>query len=168
MPGVEGQRVDLVATCPERFSGPRERPAFLLKHARDAEGNVSDKPIEVSLTCDAKDHVALVAVQTGQAGLPIMLHGQVLAQTSELGTAHVMLREPVGKTFQLLLDTSGKPELRPESPTRTFAVTQKDAFSVWDQPFELEKKSTASETRKKRKARAASSAASKHKPSRSR
>jgi hypothetical protein len=140
----------------------------LLKREHDAEGNVSDKPIEVSLTCDAKDHVALVAIETGQAGLQIMSHGQVLAQTSELGTAHVMLREAAGKSFQLLLDTSAKPELRPESPTRTFTVTQKDSFSVWDQPFEAEKKASASETRKKRKARAAASGVSKRKAARAR
>lgn len=167
IPGVEGQRVDLSATCPERYSGPRERPAFLLKHTRGGDGN-ADKPIEVSLTCDAKEHLALVAVQTGQAGLPIMSHGQVLGQTSETGTAHVMLRDATGKTFQLMLDTSAKPELHPENPTRTFTVTQKDAFSVWDQPFEVEKKASASETRKKRKARAASAAASKRKPARAR
>jgi hypothetical protein len=168
IPGVEGQRVDLAATCPARYSGPRERPAFLLKHTRTADGHAGDKPIEVSLTCDANEHLALVAVQTGQAGLPIMSHGQVLGQTSETGTAHVMLREATGKTFQLMLDTSAKPELRPENPTHTFTVTQKDAFSVWDQPFEVEKKSSASDTRKKRKARASSAAASKRKPARTR
>lgn len=168
MPGVEGQRVDLVASCPEHYAGPRERPAFLLKRPRDAAGNVSDKPIEVSLTCDAKDHYALIAVQAGQAGLPVMRLGKVLAQTSELGTAHVMLREPVGKTIQLTLDTSGKPELQPESPTHTFTVTQKDAFAVWDQAFELKKKPSAAELRKKRKGRAAAAGTSKRKPSRAR
>ena len=168
MPGVEGQRVDLVASCPDHYSGPRERPAFLLKHTRDAAGHVSDKPIEVGLTCDAKDHLALIAVQTGQAGLPIMRLGKVLAQTSELGTAHVMLREPVGKTIQLTLDTRGKPDLQPESPTHTFTVTQRDAYSVWDQTFEVEKKPTAAELRKKRKGRAAGAAGSKRKPSRAR
>jgi hypothetical protein len=140
MPGTEGQRVDLLARCPAGYAGPRERPAFLLKHMRDLQGGLSDQPIEVNLTCDATSHVALVAIHTGQPGLPIMLRGQAVGQTSEAGTAHVMLREPVGNSFQLTLDTSAKPELRPESPTHMFAVTHQDAFAVWDQPFEREKK----------------------------
>lgn len=153
LPGVEGQRVDLVATCPQNYAGPRERPAFLLKRMRNLQGNLSDQPIEVNLTCDSTNHIALVAVQTGQSGLPIMLRGQVVAQTSEVGTAHVMLREPVGNSFQLTLDTSSKPDLRPESPTRMFTVTHQDAFSVWDQPFELEKKAPTPTPRKRAKRR---------------
>jgi hypothetical protein len=155
LPGVEGQRVDLVASCPQNFKGPRERPTFLLKRMRNLQGELSDQPIEVSLTCDATNHVSLVALQTGQPGLPVVLRGQVVAQTSDVGTAHVMLREPVGNSFQLTLDTSAKPELRPESPTRMFTVTHQDAFAVWDQPFELEKKAPAVSSRKRPKRRAA-------------
>lgn len=153
LPGVEGQRVDLVASCPQHYVGPRERPAFLLKRIRNLQGNLSDQPIEVNLTCDATNHIALVAVQTAQAGLPIMLRGQVVAQTSEAGTAHVMLREPVGNSFQLTLDTSTKPDLRPESPTRMFTVTHQDAFAVWDQAFEQEKKAPSSAPRRRAKRR---------------
>jgi hypothetical protein len=158
MPGAEGQRVDLAATCPSGYSGPRERPAFLLKRVRDAQGEPTDQPIEVGLTCNATEHVALVAVQTGQAGLPILLRGQVVGQTSELGTAHVMVREPIGKGFQLMLDTSARPELRPDNPTRLFSVTHQDAFSVWDQPFEQEKRAGSSAARKRQKRRAGASA----------
>lgn len=150
MPGVEGQRVDLVASCPVSYTGPRERPAFLLKRTRAPQGSSSEQPIEVNLTCDSTNHVALVALQTGQGNLPIMLRGQVVGQTSELGTAHVMLREPAGSSFQLTLDTSSRPELRPESPTHVFTVTHQDAFSVWDQPFELEKRAAAAAQRAKR------------------
>jgi hypothetical protein len=155
LPGAEGQRVDLTAACPQNYAGPRERPAFLLKRVRDAKGEPSDRPIDVSLTCDATSHVAVVALQTGQAGLPVMLRGQVVAQTSDVGTAHVMLREPVGNSFQLTLDTSARPELRPENPTRLFAVTHQDAFSVWEQGFEEQKRVPASAFRKKGKRRAA-------------
>lgn len=167
MPGEEGQRVDLAATCPPSYSGPRERPAFLLKRVRDAQGEPSDQPIEVALTCNANEHIALVAVQTGQAGLPIMLRGQVVAQTSELGTAHVMVREPTGKSFQLTLDTSARPELRPDNPSHLFTVTHQDAFAVWDQPFEQDKRASSAASRKRQKRRAGA-AAGKHNVERSR
>jgi hypothetical protein len=162
LPGTEGERVDLIARCPDGYAGPRERPAFLLKHVRDLQGGLSEQPIEVNLTCDATSHVALVAIHTAHAGLPVMLRGQAVARTSDAGTAHVMLREPVGNSFQLTLDTSAKPELRPESPTHMFAVTHQDAFAVWDQPFELEKKRPEPKVRKRggrRRAAAAPTAA---------
>jgi hypothetical protein len=169
MPGAEGQRVDLVASCPTNYKGPRERPAFLLARVRNAQGELSDQPIEVSLTCDATDHIALVAVQTGQAGLPILVRGQVVAQTSEAGTAHVLLRDPVGSSFQVMLDTSAKRELLPENPTRTFTVARQDAFSVWEQTFELEKRAPSSASRKHAKRRGgAAAASSKHNSPRSR
>jgi hypothetical protein len=65
-----------------------------------------------------------------------------------------MLREPVGTSFQLTLDTAGATELRPESPTRMFAVSQRDAFTVWDQPFEEEKKQAPEPVKKKWKRKA--------------
>lgn len=139
LPGEEGERVDMAAVCPPGYEGPRERPTLLLKRTQDLSGT-GTQPIEVTVTCDAKEHVELVALRTGQAGVPVLLRGQPVAMTSATGTAHVLVREPVGNSFQLTLDTAGKADLRPESPTRMFTVTQHDAFAVWDQPFELEKK----------------------------
>lgn len=137
VPGKEGQRVELSAACPEAFHGPRERPTLLLQRATGPDG--ADKPSELVLTCEANEHVAVVAVKT-QPNLPIVLHGQTVARTGPAGTAHVMLREPPGSAFQLTLDTGNRPELRPENPSRVFTVTQQDAFAVWDQPFETGKK----------------------------
>ena len=149
VPGKEGQRVELSAACPATFHGPRERPTLLLQRAPDG----ADKPSELVLTCEANEHVAVVAVKT-QPGLPIVMHGQTVARTGPSGTAHVMLREPPGSAFQLTLDTAGRPELRPENPSRVFTVTQRDAFAVWEQPFETGKK-----PQPKRRARAKPAAA---------
>ena len=137
VPGKEGQRVELSAACPETFHGPRERPTLLLQRSAGPDGQ--DKPSELVLTCEANEHVAVVAVKA-QPGLPIVMHGQTVARTGPTGTAHVMLREPPGSAFQLTLDTAGRPELRPENPSRVFTVTQHDAFAVWEQTFEAGKK----------------------------
>jgi hypothetical protein len=91
------------------------------------------------VTCDAKEHVSLVAIRTGQPNLPVLLHGQTVALTSSTGTAHVVVREAPGSAFELTLDTSAKRNLRPGSPTRTFSVAERDGFTLWDQPFEFEK-----------------------------
>jgi hypothetical protein len=137
--GTEGQRVDLSATCPVGYDGPRERPLLLLKRLQSLEQQ-GVQPIELNLTCDAKQHLAMVAIRTGKPGIPVLLRGQVVAQTSSSGTAHVFLKEDVGNAFQLQLDTQQKQELRPESPERIFNISQRDSFTIWDQPFEEEKK----------------------------
>jgi hypothetical protein len=152
VPGKEGQRLDLGATCPEAYTGPRERPTLLLSRVPGPEGE--GKPRELLLTCESREHVAVVAVKT-QPNLPILLHGQPVARTGATGTAHVMLREPPGSAFQLTLDTAGRPELRPESPSRVFTVTQRDAFAVWEQPFETGKKSPAKAPKKRARPRTA-------------
>jgi len=139
MQGTEGQRIDFSAGCPSGYDGPRERPTLLLKRVQSLE-MPGIQPIELNLTCDAKEHVSLVAIRTGRAGIPIRLRGQQVAQTSESGTAHVYLKEPVGNAFQLTLDTNAMELLRPESPKRIFNIAQRDTFTVWDQPFEEEKR----------------------------
>jgi len=153
--GTEGERVNFVATCPTGYDGPRERPLLLLKRVQSLQAP-GIQPIELGLTCDAKEHVALVAVRTGRAGVPIKLRGQAVALTSATGSAHVLVKERVGTSFQLTLDTNEAGDLRPESPTRMFSITQRDAFTVWDQAFVEEKKAPPVEKKKwKRKVKAA-------------
>jgi hypothetical protein len=151
--GSEGQRVDLSAECPAGYDGPREHPYLLLKHVQSLQAP-GLQPIELNLTCAAKEHISLVAIRTGRAGIPVKLRGQAVAQTSSSGTTHVVLKEPVGDQFQLTLDTSAQSGLRPESPTRIFTVGQRDAFAVWDQPFEEEKKPPPAAPKKKHKPKA--------------
>jgi hypothetical protein len=134
--GSEGQRVGLQAQCPSGYEGPREQPAVSLAHTGVA-------PLEVRVTCAAHERYAVVAVRTGQPGLAILLHGEPVARTSEEGTAHVLVREPPGQSFQLTLDTESRPDLRPESPTHAFTVAQDDGYSIWDQPFERAKRDSA-------------------------
>jgi hypothetical protein len=150
VPGSEGQRVDVVATCPTGYEGPREPPTLALKRMQSLQGS-GTQPIELRVICQSKQHLEVVAVRSGQPGLPILLRGQQVAYTSSTGTAHVLVRDAVGSSFQLTLDTGAKPELRPESPTRMFTVAQRDAFSVWDQPFESDKKITGSKKHAKHK-----------------
>jgi len=79
----------------------------------------------------------VIAVRAGQPNLPVLIRGEVVAQTGASGTAHVLLKERAGSAVRLTLDTSSSPRLRPASPTRIFTVAGKDDFAVWDQPFDL-------------------------------
>jgi hypothetical protein len=142
LPGSEGERIAFTAGCPAGYDGPRSIPVLLLKRVQGLQSQ-SIQPIELNLVCDARDHVSMIAIRTGRAGIPVKLRGQAVALTSTAGTAHVFLREPMGNAFQLTLDTAGQADLRPESPSRLFTIGTRDAFTVWDQPFETSAKPAA-------------------------
>jgi hypothetical protein len=154
LPGIEGQRVALKVVCPPGYAAPHEPPAVVFKSTQNPQ-TPGLQAIELSVTCAAKERVSLIAIRTGQPNVPVMLRGQAVALTSTTGTAHVIVREAPGSAFELTLDTSGKSNLRPESPSHTFTVAQRDGFAVWDQPLELEKPGRASRRQHKKAASAA-------------
>jgi hypothetical protein len=147
--GNEGERVQFSASCPTGYTGPRERPVVELRRIQSPQ-SPSIQPIPLSLTCDAKEHVSLVAIRTGRAGVPVKLRGQAVALTSSTGTAHVVLKEPTGNAIELMLDTSMLADVRPESPTRSFTIAARDGFTVWDQPLEAPAKRPASSKKRSR------------------
>jgi len=132
--GQEGQRIELQASCPEHFSGPLEQPSLLLKTFESVDPNAS-RSTALHVTCAADERLSLVAIRTGRAGVPVLLRGAEVARTTESGTAHVVVRQPAGSSFQLTLDTKQLPDLKPQSPTRLFPVEARDDFTVWDQGF---------------------------------
>lgn len=137
--GREGQLIALEAHCPEHYSGPAEQPSLLLKSFESIDP-AATRSTTLEVTCSADERLALVAIRTGQAGIPVLLRGVVVAHTSAGGTAHVSVRQAAGSSFQLTLDTKEQPDLRPASPTRLFAVAPRDDFAVWDQRFERQEK----------------------------
>jgi len=147
--GEEGQPVGMEVVCPTGFSGPTNQPQLLLKRVESLESEAV-APIEVEVECVARERYAVIAVRTGRAGIPIKLRGQAVTTTSASGTAHVLLKEPPGSDFNLTLDTTALADLRPQSPSRQFSVSGRDAFVVWDQSFELVVKKPEPRKRRKR------------------
>jgi hypothetical protein len=132
--GIAGQRVQLQATCPPGFDGPREPATFLLVRSTPLPPSAAPRTA-LSLTCDARQRTLAIAIQTGQPSLPIRMRGEELARTNQAGTAHVLLTVDSGSDVELTLDTAQRSDLRPSSPSRVFAVGSRDDFVVWNQPF---------------------------------
>lgn len=133
--GREGQTVGLDAVCPEGFEGPLQKPALRLRTFESLEPGGRGR-LRLELTCRARERLLVVAVSAGTKDLPILLRGEPLARTGAAGTAHVLLRVPDEGAVRLTLDTTAHPELRPQSPSRTFAAKRQDEFAVWVQTFE--------------------------------
>jgi hypothetical protein len=132
--GGEGDRVQLQASCPEGFAEPSEQPSLTLMRFQSVDPE-ADRFTTLRVVCARSAHIAVVALRSGQPDLPVLLRGEEVARTSSTGTAHVIVENAPGTQFQLTLDTSQKPDLRPHSPTRMFSVGAGDDFSVWDQAF---------------------------------
>ncbi len=145
--GSEGQRVQLKGQCPARYEGPIEEPTIMLRRFANVDPNAEQRTT-VQLACAASERVKVIAVRTGKPNIPVLLRGEVVAQTNVNGTAHVLLREHAGAALQLTLDTRSAPELRPASPTRMFAIDAHDDFAVWDQTFEAQAKKPAKRAKK--------------------
>jgi hypothetical protein len=134
--GDEGQRVQLGFVCPDRYERLGQGPSLILRKLSNLDlGAPQHTSVEVQCAPSLRSKV--IAVRAGQPDLPVLLRGEVVARTNERGTTHVLLRERAGTSVRLTLDTSSAPQLRPASPVRMFAVSGKDDFAVWDQPFEV-------------------------------
>jgi hypothetical protein len=136
LPGAEGQRVQLGFVCPDRYERSGDEPSLMLRNFSSVDPD-APQHTTVQVQCSASLRSTVVAVRAGQPNLPVLLRGEVVARTNERGTTHVLLQERAGTSVRLTLDTSSAPQLRPASPVRMFAVTAKDDFTVWDQPFEV-------------------------------
>lgn len=134
--GAEGQRVQLNFVCPDRYENKGAAPSLTLLSFASIDKS-SPQHTTVQVQCAARERQTVIAVRAGQPDLPVLMRGEVVAQTGASGTAHVLLKERAGSAVQLTLDTSAAPRLRPASPTRIFTVAAKDDFAVWDQPFDL-------------------------------
>jgi hypothetical protein len=131
----EGQVVRVQASCPEGYRAPPE-PTLLQLHAFERQDRVNT--LRVTSTCKPKTRTAAVLVRApGWGGLPIRLLGNVVGHTDDTGVAHLLLEKLSPATrFQLTLDTSRHPRLRPISPTQTFAIEDADRLFVFEQRLE--------------------------------
>lgn len=136
--GVDGSRVQVHAECPPGYSEPQFRSQLTLRTFAGLGGvgmEPSDDRLRIQVTCHATQRTVVVAIRTGQAGLPIMRREQMLGRTNPLGAAHVKVTVPRRGRFRLTLETSQRPALRPQSPSKLFELEDGVPYLVWDQPI---------------------------------
>src|SRR5690606_22177825 len=96
----------------------------------------SDQTVEMRFECRARARAVVLVVRAkGEANLPVRVHGEEIARTNARGVAHVPLRADRGSTLRVTLDTGARPTLRPQNPTATFEVGERDAVFVLAQEF---------------------------------
>ncbi|APR84414.1 Hypothetical protein A7982_09763 [Minicystis rosea] len=134
--GKDGEVYDLTITCPDGYLSPSKPLSVMLKRLADT----TKKP-EYDISCPPTTRTVVVAVRADNgANLPVLYLGREVARTDAAGAAHVMFKLKSDESFNLVLGTEGQDRLRPQNPTASFVVRERDDVFTFDQKFELEKK----------------------------
>lgn len=142
----EGKLLRIATACPPGWRAAE--PVHELRLRRIA---ADDGRLTVTAECRPPERRAVVVVRTpGLAGVPILHRDREIGRTDRDGVAHLLLTMAPGTRFQLALDTSAHPRLRPRNPTQAFVVEDADALLTFDYQPIADK--PAPRKRKKRRA----------------
>ncbi len=136
--GEEGETYSFAVRCPSGYKSPSKPTAVTLRRIAEP----SKRP-EYLVDCPRTTRNIVVAVRADDGpNLPVMYLGEKVATTDDSGAADVLLRLPPNQPFKLTLDTSGEDHkrLRPQNPTATFDVKERDEIFVFDQKFKKERR----------------------------
>ncbi len=140
--GRDGDSFDLSVVCPTGYESPVRPVAVAMRRLAS-----TDKIPEYDVACPPTTRAVVVAVN-GSKGrrLPILQLGQEIARTDGSGVATLLLRSGAQEQIDLTLDTSDpeSADLRPQNPTATFLVRDRDEVFVFDPHFTVAKKRNAS------------------------
>lgn len=135
--GPEGTEIQIRYECPEGYRPTEEAKVLRLHHFESLDPSVQ-AGLHMRVNCVPEQRRAVFVVRTGQPDLPILLDGQEVARTNEVGVAHITREAPPNTAFRLKIDTSGNPRLRPQEPGMQFVLEGHDEVFAWDQRFEVE------------------------------
>lgn len=131
----EGESYDLSIQCPQGFQAPTKPIRVTLRKLAD------NKKPEFAAACAPSNQVLIVAVRAdGGPNLPVMYLNNEIGRTDESGAANVALRLAPNESFELTLNTTGPgaETLRPQNPTMTFAIKDRDDIASFEQKFTRE------------------------------
>jgi hypothetical protein len=135
--GEEGDQIDVWVKCPEGFDSPAKPTTVALRRLADP-----NKLAEYPVMCPPAERKVIVAIRTDNGpNLPVKYLGREQARTDASGATTFMLSGKPGDHMEFTLDTSEKANerLRPQNPTVSLVVENKDNYYQLDQPFQIQK-----------------------------
>jgi hypothetical protein len=136
--GRPSQTITFSFACPAEYATSTPKRSLLLAGVEHA---TAASPITLRVECRSLEIATAVVVRAhgaSLAGLPVRVRGEAVAQTDAHGHAHTVVRSRPGTTLRVELDTRSEPALRPDSPSRAFALGTTDGFVLFDQAFSRE------------------------------
>ncbi len=137
--GREGDRAEILVTCPPGFQSPPDPIVMSLRGL--ASGS---RAPSFAARCAPLTRTVVVGIRTENGThLPVIYLGKEVGRTDAWGAAHFLLTVKAGEAVTLTVDTKSgaekAPKLRPESPTLTFVAKDKDELITLEQKFEIDK-----------------------------
>ncbi len=132
--GAEGERIALVAICPDGYSADEQATTAVLRSY--AGGRVP----ELLVRCTAERSLLAVVVRLENGPNLVVQHrSRTLAVTDSQGVAHVLLEGTPGDTLELSLNTESRPDIRPSNPSARFTLAGASDVALFEQTFLVEK-----------------------------
>jgi hypothetical protein len=130
--GKEGQKIAVTVGVPKGYKLAGPPPPLVLRRLVDIEsGGSRPLPIEHVIKLSPVERRYAVLVRAGIPGLTVETFGTRRAITNEKGVAMFLYDGASGDELQVKLDTSSRPDLRPQNPTTTFLLASRsEAFVV--------------------------------------
>ncbi len=126
-----GQSLPLRFDCPKGYVATRDGVRVPLRTS-------GDNRYQVVLDCKPEKRKALVAISTNMANIPLFLGDEQIGVTNEFGVAHLAVARAEQDDFEIKMDTSSVPLLRPMSPVFQFKMPDHDESFIVQETFVLE------------------------------
>mgnify|MGYP000443688945 CR=1 FL=1 len=141
--GAEGVIHQAEIRCPEdRYTSPKQPLLIQKATLRDPKSS----PL-YEVHCTRRTHMLVVALRVKDgANLPVNYLGGEVARLDASGAGNIAFQLNQEDTLELTLDTSGRPELLPRSPTLPTRAKNSDDLVVVDFAFVEKKKPKAKRT----------------------
>ncbi|MCP4446736.1 MAG: hypothetical protein GY811_15520 [Myxococcales bacterium] len=162
---TEGANFDVQFDCPEGYDATRGGASVSLRGTSamplegEAAASSASSAFSMILECQPRKRKAMVVVRTSKANTPIKLGKKVLARSDKHGIAHIPLEFAAKEVFELWLDTTENPLIRPINPEFSFVMPNHDQVFVLQQTLTLLPEPVVAKKRKRRKKRTAESGA---------
>jgi hypothetical protein len=136
--GQSGQRVEVSHDCPDGHEASSPRKSLRLRKFEGIDKSRS-RAMEITLRCRPLQRLAAFVVRAKNGpDLPVLLNGQHVARTNGSGVAHFSSRGATGTEYIVELDTTERPQLRPQRPSHLFTLPDADEIFVINQSFNVQ------------------------------
>ena len=137
----EGAVLEVSYTCPDGYRASTDSKSTLVLRRFSSVDKESGAGLQKRVRCLPElRRYALVVIADRVGGLPVMLEDKSLGITGEHGVLHHVGEAKPGTSLSIRIDTSSRPDIKPQNPTFHFDVVDSTEIYTFKKSFEVEKK----------------------------
>lgn len=134
--GRPGDQRTIRAQCPE---GHRLRdealPLLFFQHRYSLDDATTPVALNYPLRCPPALRRGVVVVRVPMQGAPVLVDGEKVAVTGPHGIAYALVEGPPLAVAEVTVDTRQEPGVKPESPSKSVTLPDRDEIWVFEPQF---------------------------------